>query len=332
MTLCVAWIRKSPNGNELIFATDSCLGMGERWDSGVKLFQLPRTDCLICFSGYTARTYPLILNLINLLKYDKYLLNQSHDITLLVNYISEQFTEIIKTIRLSGKKTFEDVLKGDPEFDFLFGGWSWKENTFKLWRIFYSYESHGFVFNSDYEGLVFAMIGDRLDEARDKLEQEIVKNKRALSGYLDMEPLKVLVEIIREPTFDSISGAVQLAKIYPPGITEVFGVYYPSIEGTKTFLGRDVSKTNNPSVRFVDPDTGSISGQEVPSSITGIDTTVFGVNEEFVTSCYEGVSIRENLTEKESELLQSVFKDYAYKQYLQSVNNNLEIEQSVADV
>ena len=64
MTLCVAWIREVNNEKELIFATDSCLSGGERWHSGVKLFELPREDCLICFAGETKRTYPLILNLI----------------------------------------------------------------------------------------------------------------------------------------------------------------------------------------------------------------------------------------------------------------------------
>ncbi|MDJ0590750.1 MAG: hypothetical protein QNJ72_12240 [Pleurocapsa sp. MO_226.B13] len=65
MTLCVAWLREVNGDKELIFATDSCLSGGERWHSGVKLFELPRQDCLICFAGETNRTYPLILNLIS---------------------------------------------------------------------------------------------------------------------------------------------------------------------------------------------------------------------------------------------------------------------------
>lgn len=84
MTLCIAWIRQEKYNQELIFATDSCLGGGERWESGVKLFELPRKDCVICFSGTTERPYPLILSLINSLKYDKHASNPNYDISELV--------------------------------------------------------------------------------------------------------------------------------------------------------------------------------------------------------------------------------------------------------
>jgi hypothetical protein len=63
MTLCAAWIRhgQSDEGQELVFATDSRLRMGEAWDMGLKLFNLGRSDCLLCFAGDTQRAYPLIL-------------------------------------------------------------------------------------------------------------------------------------------------------------------------------------------------------------------------------------------------------------------------------
>lgn len=53
MTLCVAWIRAKNSVEELIFATDSSLTGGEKWNQGIKLFELPRPDCLICFAGRT---------------------------------------------------------------------------------------------------------------------------------------------------------------------------------------------------------------------------------------------------------------------------------------
>ena len=66
MTLCIAWIRQENDNQELVFATDSMLtGGGETWKHGVKLFELPRKDCLLCFAGDTDKAYPLILNLIS---------------------------------------------------------------------------------------------------------------------------------------------------------------------------------------------------------------------------------------------------------------------------
>jgi hypothetical protein len=320
MTLCIAWIRQEKENQELVFATDSCLGGGERWENGVKLFELPRKDCLICFSGYTVRTYPMILNLINLIKFDKHAANPNFDVNDLMNYMTTLFTDIIKSIKLDGTKTYEDVLKEDPVFDFIFGGWSWKENKFKLWRIEYSYEAHGFVPKTDYDNLVFTMVGDELDEATKRLEDEIKSSGRILKGNLDMEPLKVLVQIIREPKYDSISGALQVAKIYPPGQTEFFGVYYPSaVNGKRTFLGRDVSQTNNPAVRFIDPDTGSITELEVPQSLKSMEMEAFGADREFVAYCYPQNSLKDGLTEREKELLKSILKENSYKWFLQEL-------------
>jgi hypothetical protein len=47
MTLCVAWIRQAGDNEELVFATDSTLTGGEKWNRGIKLFELPRKDCLV---------------------------------------------------------------------------------------------------------------------------------------------------------------------------------------------------------------------------------------------------------------------------------------------
>ena len=323
MTLCVAWIRQDKENQELVFATDSCLGGGERWESGVKLFELPRRDCLICFSGYTLRTYPMILSLMNTIRYDKHAANPSFDVNDFMVYITSLFTEIIKQIKVDGRNaTYEDVLREDPHFNFLFGGWSWKENKFKIWRIEYSYDAHGFVPKTDYDNLVFTMVGDELDAARGMLESEIMSNKAVLRGSLDMEPLKVLVQIIRETKaqFDTISGPVQLAKIYAPGQTEFFGVYHPSaLNGKRTFLGRDVSQTNNPTVRFIDPDTGSITELQVPESIGDMDFEAFGADRDFVAYCYPVGKLKVNLSEKEKELLKSILKENSYKWWLQEL-------------
>ncbi len=98
MTLCTAWIRQSNNTEELVFATDSTLTGGEKWDNGIKLFELPRKDCLLCFAGSTFRVYPLILNLVSSIKFNTHLSKPETDITEVLNYISDLFTNLIKTI------------------------------------------------------------------------------------------------------------------------------------------------------------------------------------------------------------------------------------------
>ena len=95
---------------ELYFATDSCLSGGERWNSGVKLFELPRKDCLICFAGETSRTYPLILNLISSIKFDVHLSNLHTDITEVLDYLAQLFTSLCHDITDYGTQDFKSVL------------------------------------------------------------------------------------------------------------------------------------------------------------------------------------------------------------------------------
>ena len=216
MTLCVAWLREVNGDKELVFATDSCLSGGERWHSGVKLFELPRHDCLICFAGETNRTYPLILNLISSIKFDRHLSNSNTDITEVLDYLVNLFTTLCNSITNYQPQSFKDAL-GD--FQFLFGGWSWKQNDFRLWKLEYKHETKAFTHDeSENENMFFTFIGDELDKARETLEEETPR----LVRNFDMEPFKVLVRMIRDKHSSSIDGAVQIAKIYPPGTTEFF--------------------------------------------------------------------------------------------------------------
>jgi hypothetical protein len=316
MTLCTAWIRQNNEGEELIFATDSCLSGGERWHSGVKLFELPRKDCLICFAGETTRTYPLILNLISSIKFDEDLSNPHTDLADVLEYLTNLFTSLCNSISDFEPQTFEDAL-GD--FEFMFGGWSWKENGFKVWKLKYNHEVKAFLPNKIGEdNMFFGFIGDEIETAEELLTEELSKNKKVLARSFDMEPFQVLLRMIRDDDFDSIDGAIQMAKIYPPGITEFFGVFWPSIAGRKTFLGKDVSFDNNPAVKFIDPDTSEIIGEEIPQRICEPNEEDYGVNIDFVKDCYpgDGFLLRESLTKHQKITLSRVLKEVAYKQFI----------------
>ena len=127
MTLCAAWIRKSGDNDELVFATDSCLSSGERW-RGIKLFDLPRKDAMICFAGRTDRAYPLILNLITALRYNKDFQDKAKDISDLALFVSDLFTELVYQI----SDPVEPMDEVRAEAEFLFGGWSWEIGSFRF--------------------------------------------------------------------------------------------------------------------------------------------------------------------------------------------------------
>lgn len=325
MTLCVSWIRKENDVEELVFATDSCLSAGERWHSGVKLFDLPRKDCLICFAGDTLRTYPLILNLITSIKFDEHLLSRNTDIKEVLEYLCGLFTNLCKSISDYGTQDFNDVL-GD--FEFMFGGWSWKDNSFKIWKLKYKSEVDAFMHDEvDRNSMTYCFIGDKVDKSEDKLEEEISKSGKVLAREFDMEPLKVLLSMIRDKTYSSIDGAIQIAKIYPPGATEFFGVLWPSIDGKKTFLGKDVNFENNPAVKFIDPDTATIIDEELPEKLISIEELEFGVNTEFVKKLYPEGKLKDGINKRDNHILKSILSDVAYSQFLE--NQNITIEEGV---
>jgi hypothetical protein len=323
MTLCTAWVRQENEKQELIFATDSCLSGGQRWHSGVKLFELPRKDCLLCYAGDTDRTYPLILNLISSIKFDAHLSSSSTDIKEVLEYITNLFTELCNSISSYGTREFTDVL-GD--FNFLFGGWSWKDSKFYIWKLDYLHDAKGFLPTQNYDNLIFSFIGDNLPVAQEYLQKELVDNGKVLSGRLDMEPFNVLIKMIREHDYDTIDGAIQIAKIYPPGSVEFFGVMWPSIKGKKTFLGKDVTFDNNPGVKYLDPDTGNILGEDLPEKLDPIDEDVFGINTQFVKELYPNGCLKLNATVKQKKMLKEVLTEIAYSQFI--VNSDRQEEEA----
>jgi hypothetical protein len=322
MTLCISWIRKVNKTEELIFATDSCLSGGERWHSGVKLFELPRKDCLICFAGETNRTYPLILNLISSIKFDEHLSSTNTDITEVLDYLTILFTSLCNSITGFAPQTFAEAL---GEFEFLFGGWSWKQGKFKLWKLKYKFETSAFVHDEvNDDEMFFEFIGDETDKAEELLQEEIKNNGKIFARNFDMEPFKVLLSMIREDQYTTIDGAIQIAKIHPPGTTEFYGVLWPSIDGKKTFLGKDVTYENNPAVNFIDPDTATIIGEELPEKLGNINEAVYGINTDFVKKCYPQGELKADLSKRENHLLKSIFNDIAYSRFLESERAQIE--------
>ncbi len=322
MTLCVAWLREMHNEKELIFATDSCLSGGERWHSGVKLFDLPRKDCLICFAGETNRTYPLILNLISSIKFDEHLSNLHTDIAEVLDYLTNLFTNLCNSITNYDPQSFEETL-GD--FQFLFGGWSWKDNDFKLYKLEYNHNTGAFLHDeTNNDNMFYTFIGDELKRSQELLVEEISRSGKTLSRRFDMEPFKVLIEMIRNPSYTTIDGAVQIAKIHPPGSTEFLGVYWPSVGGKKTFLGKDVSTENNPAVKFVDPETGEVLEDALPETLSSIEEDVYGDNAEFMNKCYPNGRLKEYLSKRDRHLIKSIITQVAYARFIETQQQNTE--------
>ncbi len=338
MTLCIAWIREMPESEELIFATDSTLTGGEKWNHGVKLFELPRKDCLLCFAGETHRAYPLILNLISTIKHNDELQNPALDIQDVLYGIVDIFTELVNSIF---DKPNGDVSDIGGEAKFLFGGWSWKQSRFRIWRLYYSADAKGFLQTEEtanQKSRVCIFLGDPetaddniAEEAAKRYKEELI-NRDKFDGKLDMEPLSVLVEICRDKTIREVDGALQIGKVYKSGTTEFFGVMWQSVEGNPTFLGKIYDKHYKPRVRYFDPDTCEIIEESIPKSLANIED-FNGTNDyDFLKTCYsqEDNFLKQDLSERERVKLISMFHEHSYGQFLKEAEKNLNLEVPIA--
>lgn len=314
MTLCMAWIRKDGQDEELVMATDSRLTGGESWDRGVKLFELSRLDCLLCFAGATSRAYPLILNSISSIKFDGNLASPHTDIHDVLEYLTDLFSTLVGEIKETVGNI--DALRGEAQF--LFGGWSWRKQRFCIWRVYYEPELKGFTHRSVNTGdaRVFTFMGDHIEEAERRLEDQLRDTSKILSGTLDMEPLQVLAQMSRDTdNYRPIGGAIQIAKVYRSGSSEFFGVMWPSVGGAPTFLGRQFSEYDMPPVRFFDPDLATILDDALPENLNEIDKELYGDEYEFMVKCYPESRLKANMSDRDQKKLRKVIRSAAYRKY-----------------
>lgn len=320
MTLCIAWIRQEKDTQELVFATDSCLtGGGEVWKHGVKLFELPRKDCLLCFAGETFKAYPLILNLTSSIKFDNKIMNQHTDLRQVLEYLCDTFTELINQLQIEIAGQEEDP---HAAAKFIFGGWNWKLQVFEFWEIYYGVEQKKFLYQgySSNDTRPFLMIGDHTKDAEEILVDELKKREKHIKGNFDMEPFMVLSRMTRDnENYRSIDGALQVAKVYQSGTTEFFGVMWQSVKGKHTFLGRELNPYVKPQIRFVDPDSGTILDLELPKNVVKLDAEAYGNEAGFIGKCYPNGEQKPDLSEKEKEMLLAIFKDNSYKDFLRGL-------------
>lgn len=339
MSLCVAWIREAGGSQELVFVTDSTLTSGEKWNHGIKLFEIPNTNCLLSFVGGTQRAYTLILNLMSSISFDNVLDSQT-TIEDILEHIVKLFTILILEIKLDegyhSNHPQEDLndLRNDAKF--LFGGWDWESGAFRLWKIRYSRETEEML----YEELAaergtrnfVEYIGDaHHPDIEQKAQEDFLElmdcQGNGLDCALDMEPAKILRDIVRDPAVREIGGSLQIAKLHRSNKVDFFGIYWPSVDGQPHFQGREYNSINKPNVKYYDPDTFEILEMDVPASLDGIDEEAYSTHMDFLHSCYPDGELKERLSEKDRNKLKTLFRDVAYQKFLEECDENVVAEE-----
>ena len=251
MTLGVAWIGQRHGGSDhLYFASDSRVTGGRRLDACPKILTLPRSDCALCFAGDTSATYPLMIQMSYAIAAHQPARERSLDIARAKDHLVRLSTDLI------GR--FEDLACAwkTNDVQFLFGGFSWLKQDFRLWTISYREKERTFAAR---EATIFrpnlrkaAFIGDWAKAYRSLLYAEISSSERTV----DLEPLTVLSKLLlnadREGT---IGGPPQLARIAQHMNTRPICIKW---KGEDTLFGRPLFDYENIDYWSLDPMTGQV--------------------------------------------------------------------------
>ncbi len=147
MTLVAAWTRPvTRNGSieELWLASDSRLGGGQHWDACPKIFTLPRTDAVLAFTGDTYYPYPIIEQIrIAIGNYPKSS-TRALDISLTVSLIKNVLNSLINQIGRFPSNG--DFAVRPSSFRLILCGYSWINQRFCAWKIYYDERSKQFTY------------------------------------------------------------------------------------------------------------------------------------------------------------------------------------------
>lgn len=239
-----------PRVSELIFASDSRLSGGQRWDANVKIFSVGREDCLLAFAGDTLNAHPLIFQAISASNaYEGSKLR-----TLDIQDFLGQLINVLSDVYDAAK---ERVAPSSPDCEFLFGGWSWSLGRFLLYKVFYDEQIERFSkstvtskpqsLNSIDEIAKIGVIGD----GRSKYLHHLDKVVRSTCRVNDNEfkiglsvPLEALYRQTLSRESNSVGGPIQAGIVSQRICVEHLAV---KVEDTVTISGRmlmDKERTN----------------------------------------------------------------------------------------
>lgn len=266
MTIAASWIRKVNNCEELVFISDSRLCGGQRWDECPKITTLPGNNYAMAFAGDADYAYPLMMQIRQAMHGYRRIESRAMNISDINGHVLNHINHLMDSIY--------DMADPDyvPDTEFLFGGYSWVEKCFKIWKYHYSRYYKRFIKNTHKNRIFPNVIGDLvvIGDQREKFLAELrkyFKDKYALDPKsspqipLEMEPFEVLCRMLeRAEKSNTIGGAPQMIKIYQYMNGCPVGVYWPNKDETndfanRTILGRKLFDYEDTDYWFIDTKT-----------------------------------------------------------------------------
>lgn len=280
MTLVLAWIRKIGIVEELCIATDSRVTSGKAWDCCPKIKILDRGDCALAFAGDTAYAYPMMEQVENAIKLHPKLNSRALDISDLKGHITRVISNMREYLHdsIQPNKSF---IPETPEIEYFFGGYSWKLNKFKIWKITYNIKKNEFLaFETSTlmknELVVLIDVANNKEFDGRNLNENLIRRRiflkmeekgKGIGDFFDMEPFEILRDIIRNDDDWAIGGTPQLVKIYKHLNSMPYGIYWPDKESNQiTLMGRPILSYEVLRYPIIDPDTFDKSYMKVANN------------------------------------------------------------------
>ncbi len=269
MTLVLSWIRKVGGVEELCIASDSRVTSGQAWDCCPKIKMLNRGDCALAFAGDTAYAYPMMEQSSNAVNIHPKSSSRATDITDLSGHLVRVISNMREYLHDSiqpGKKFAPE----SPKTQYIFAGFSWKLNEFKIWQMEYNEKKNVFI-RHEPKTLMLNVLGVLADVSNNKSfpEGPLTENKirrrifllmekkgKKAGDFFDMEPFEVLTDMIRNDDDWAIGGTPQLVKVYKHMNSMPYGIYWPNkLSNQITLLGRPLMDYEQMRYPILDPDT-----------------------------------------------------------------------------
>lgn len=318
MSLCVAWVRKTVQPPELVFATDSRLNSPGRWDVGVKLFELPRRGALIAFHGVATLAHTLLQHLEHDLVTRPEFTGPRVDLHDLVEPIRDHFSRLFNEFQGIAFPAYQEVLDDwRNSTGFLLGGWSWRQQAHASWRFDFDGATKQFVAKevTRVADNLFAFVGDAAAEAESELRAIPVGQP------LGMEALRILhARTISNDINSSVGGSMQAAKVYASGLVEFLAVAWPTADAEVFRRAARFSRGEFRHPVYLDPVTGdeiSILPERLPIT----DNYDWGAEEDFIRRCYpleSGHQLKADLPDHERLRLVAALKAVGFERLVQS--------------
>lgn len=210
MTISISWQRRLKNTDEIIFASDSRLSAGYRWDCAQKIFPIMGPNFCISFAGCADFAYPCLSQFqLHVRNYKKFNDGSSSIFDIFSGFlgICNQLLEIVSDDTIAQFKDTRFLFSG---YDFQTGRSFQKIVLFnKSIRKFSERRFGGLRHN----GRIFSVgfIGDK----RDEYMREFLNALREDDSNLNYQPLIALNKIIEsQDRFSPIGGSIQVVKVY----------------------------------------------------------------------------------------------------------------------